>query len=164
MQTPIRHLADVPSALPALERLYCAQWPAWYGPGGPGNARADLEAAAQHGALPLAMVACTAADQVLGCAMLKAKSVGAELGHGPFLAGFVVMPLARRQGVGAALVAAIEAEAARLGFGALFGSTDSAGGILTRRGWRAVGRAPSSRGEMVVYRLAFDRAGAGNRT
>lgn len=164
-QIAITHLADIPNTIPSLGQLFTAQWPSWYGPDGPGDAQADLYAAAQRGALPLAMVACSADDQVLGCAILKAKSVGAELGYGPFLAGFVVAPETRRRGVGNALVDAIEVEAAaQLGFAALFGATDSADSILIRPGWRAIDRAPSSRGAMVIYRLAPDFANQNNTT
>lgn len=149
----ISHLTDTPAAIPALKELFLQEWAAWYGPGGNGDAQIDLTTAAKRNTLPVALVALDSHKRALGCAMLKAQSVGAKLGYGPFLAAFVVRPQARRRGVGSGLVAAIEAVAARLGFSALYGATDSAGGILLRRGWDAIDRAPSSRGDMVIYRL-----------
>ncbi len=149
----VQPLVHVPAARAVLEGLFIKEWAAWYGLSGPGNAAADLLAATQTKALPMAMVATDPQGRALGCAMLKAESVGAELGYGPFLAGFLVDPEMRRRGVGNALVAAVEAKAARMGYDALYGATDSAGGLLLRRGWQAIDHAASSRGDMVIYRL-----------
>ena len=159
----IHPLAEVPSARAPLERLFVREWPAWYGPNGPGCAADDLLAASQTGALPLALLAMDARGGTLGCAMLKAQSVGAERGYGPFLAGFVVAAEARQRGAGTALVAAVEDAAMRLGHTALYGATDSAGGILMRRGWQAIDTTPSSRGEMVIYRLKLRSQSSSDR-
>ncbi len=56
------------------------------------------------------------------------------------------------QGVGTALVKAIEEEAARLGFDSIYTSTDTAMGILERRGWQVFGTTESLRGPLTIYR------------
>ena len=149
----IRRLVDTPAAAPVLAAWFAAEWAPWYGPEGPGDAAADLAACSSREALPICLVALGAADQVLGTAALKAESVGSELGVEPWLAALLVGADHRGRGVGTALIAAIEAEAWRLGFPALYTSTDSAEGLLLRRGWQAIGSSESLRGAVAVYRL-----------
>ena len=115
----IAHLIDAPGAAPVLARWFVAEWGPWYGPGGDGDAEADLAACRVRDALPLCLVALGPGDVVLGTAALRDESVGSELGVGPWLAGLLVAPEHRGRGVGAALVAAIEGEAANLGFAAI---------------------------------------------
>lgn len=90
--------------------------------------------------------------EVLGTAALKSESVGSELGLGPWLAAVLVGKGHRGRGVGMALVKAIEEEAARLGFDSIFTSTDTAKGILERRGWQAYGTTETLRGPATIYR------------
>jgi len=148
----IAYLADVPGVAPVLERWFVAEWAPWYGPDGPGDAKADLTACCNRDELPICLVALSADGEVLGTAALKAESVGSELAAGPWLAAVLVNEAHRGRGIGTALVEAIEAEAARLGFGALYTSTDTAGGILERRAWQAIGDTGSLRGRLTVYR------------
>ena len=149
----IVHLAEAPEAAPTLARWFVAEWAPWYGPGGAGDAEADLAACRSREALPICLVALSDGGDVLGTAALKTDSVGSELGVGPWLAAILVGPAHRRRGVGSALVAAIEGEAARLGFAAIYTSTDAAAAMLERRGWQAFGTTRSLRGPITVYRL-----------
>ena len=147
----IVHLLDVPYCLPRLVDWFIAEWELWYGTEGEGDAGQDLAACGDRDAIPLCLVAMDTDDELLGTAALRAASVGSELGVGPWLAGFLVDPHYRRNGVGTALVAAIEAEADRLGFDAIYVSTDTARGIFERRGWQVCGSASSLRGPVAVY-------------
>lgn len=144
-------LADRPDTARALERWFVEAWPLWYGPGGPGNAHKDIAAARQRDALPLCVVAMGADDTLLGAATLKTDSLGSELGVGPWLAAWLVHPAHRRRGVGTALVAAIEAQAARLGFDALYITTGLADGMLKRRGWEPFGAAQAPGGPIPIH-------------
>lgn len=160
----IRKLADVPSAIPTLVDWFVAEWGPWYGPSGPGDARADLEACCNRDRLPLAVVALGRENLLLGTAAVKHDSLGSELGVGPWLAAMLVEPSHRRRGVGSGLVAAVEQEAARLGYPALFTATDTAIGLLTRRGWQSTGsELPSLRGPVSVLRLSLQTAEASSR-
>ena len=152
MQLDLVHLADAPEWAPALERWYIAEWMPWYGPDGAGDAKADLAACVSREALPICLLALNEDGALIGAAALKAESVGSELGVGPWLAAVLVDAAHRGRGVGRALVEAIEREAARLGFTAIYTSTDTAGRILERRGWRDVGEAQSLRGGVRIYR------------
>jgi len=149
----IVHLADVPDVMPVLERLFVQEWEPYYGATGPGDAARDLAESCQRDELPVALVAIDADGSVAGTAALKPQSIGSEVAPGPWLAAFAVQPDNRRQGVGDALVGAIEGEARRLGLTSIFVSTDAAEGIFKRRGWRRMGAAVSLRGDVAVYAL-----------
>lgn len=157
----IVHLLDVPDAAPVLTRWFVAEWGPWYGPGGAGDAGADLAACRSRDELPLCLVALNPDDTVLGTAALKAVSAGAELGVGPWLAAFLVGPDFRGCGVGTALVAGIEDEARRLGLDAIYVSAGAAESILVRRGWQEFGSTETLRGPVTVYRRGLlDERGA----
>lgn len=147
-------LADRPDLIPALTDWFMAEWGPYYGAGGPGDAAADLRGCLNRDTLPVALVALDADDTLLGTVALKEESVGSALGVGPWLAAFLVAPQHRGRGVGAALVAAIEGEAARLGFAEIYTSTDTAEGILERRGWLPFGATQSLRGPLKIYRFS----------
>jgi predicted N-acetyltransferase YhbS len=151
----ISHLCDLPDLVATLESWFVAEWEPWYGPAGGGDAKADLAACTSHDALPLCLVACDENGALLGTASLKGDSVGSEVGEGPWLAAVLVAAEHQGKGVGSALVAAIEEEASRLGFPAIYTSTDTAMRILERRGWRPVGATQSLRGAVTVYRLGL---------
>ena len=152
--TRIAHLLDAPGAAKTLVRWFEAAWGPWYGPDGPGDAAADLAACQDRDATPLCLVALGADDTVLGTASLRDESAGSDIAEGPWLAAWLVGESHRRRGVGTALAAAIEAEARRLSFPALYVSIDeTTEAMLKRRGWRPIGRTQSLRGPITVYRL-----------
>lgn len=156
----IVYLAEVPEVVPTLARWFVEAWEPWYGDDGAGDAEGDLVASCRRDALPIALVALDESGDVLGTAALKTESVGSEIGQGPWLAALLVGKAHRGQGVATALVAAVEREAQRLGFAALYTSTDVAEGMLRRRGWEAVGATSSLRGAITIYRRQFqDSAG-----
>ena len=101
--------------------------------------------------LPVCMVAIDG-GMAVGTAALKAESVGSELGVGPWLAAVLVPPEHQGQGIGSALVAAIEDVSSHLGFDSIYSSTDSAAGILTRSGWEPYSTTTSLRGPQNVFR------------
>ncbi len=148
----IRHLVDAPSAAPQLERWFIAEWAPWYGPDGEGDAAADLAACVSRDALPLCLVAFDVAGDPTGTVALRARSVGSDVAPGPWLAGLFVAVEHRNRGIGAALIAALETETWRLGFDAVYTSTDAAQSLIRRAGWAEVGVSRSLRGDVTVYR------------
>ncbi len=148
----IVHLLETPKAAPTLVRLFVEEWSPWYGPDGLGDAESDLAACCSRNQLPICLVALDMDDEVLGTAALKSESVGSELGVGPWLAAFLVGKDQQGKGVGTALVEAIEEEAVRLGFKSIYTSTDTAEGVMERRGWHASGSTESLKGPITVYR------------
>jgi GNAT superfamily N-acetyltransferase len=147
----VRHLIDLPDALPVLTRWFVDEWEPYYGLEGPGDAEADLRAAKTKNGLPTCLVAIDNAGDVVGTAALKAESVASHGHLTPWLAAVLVAAEHRRQGVGTALIAAIEDEARRLGFDRLYVATDTAIGIIERRGWVKSDEAETLRGTVGVY-------------
>ncbi len=135
----IRPLAEAAGAMAPLAALMRAEWPDWYGPGGPGTPEADLRARCRKSGLPWGVVA-LGAGMPVGGAALAHVSHGAAAGETPWLVGLVVAPDRRGQGIGSALVAACEAQARAEGFATLFSTTGAARGLLLRRGWRLLRR------------------------
>ena len=151
----IVHVLDVPGSMPTLARWFVEEWSPWYGPGGPGDAEADLAACSSRSELPICLVALNKDNDALGTIALKAESVGSELGVGPWLAALLVGREYRGKGVGKRLVEAIEGEAQRLGFSSIYTSSETDETTMTRRGWRAIGTTASLKGPITVYRRDF---------
>lgn len=115
------------------------EWPSWYGPGGPGDARADLLSFANAaGKLPVGVVALGPDEAPLGVAALKATSVPGPADRFPWATAGYVVPALRRRGLGALLLAALRAEARRLGHPTVYCATATAGSLLIRQGWDLV--------------------------
>lgn len=153
----IAPLADVPEAIPLLTQWFTEEWEPYYGPGGPGDARRDLVECCNRDRLPLALVALDAGGGVIGTAALKPRSLDSHPHLGPWLAALLVPRGRRRERIGSALVAAVENEALRLGFGSLYTGTSRLSGTLRRRGWQARESAPSLRGPVTIFRLELGR-------
>ncbi len=107
----IVHLLEVPEVVPVLVRWFVEEWAPWYGPHGQGDAESDLTACRNREKLPVCLVALHSNGTVLGTASLKRESVGSELGVGPWLAALLVAKDRRSQGIGTALIEAIEQHA-----------------------------------------------------
>lgn len=148
----IRHLLELPGAPAILERWFIEAWGPWYGPGGAGDAKADLAACRSRDAIPICLLALDGDGELLATATLKADSVGGEPGMGPWLAAVLVAEPYQGKGIGTALVKAIEAEAVRMDYSQIYSSTDSAGRILERCGWQACGTTETLRGTATIYR------------
>ncbi|WP_291200462.1 GNAT family N-acetyltransferase [Hyphomonas sp.] len=132
----IHPLRDCAEALAPLAIAFRSEWPNWYGPGGPGDAGADLAAFANpQGVLPVGLVALDAHGVPLGTATLKAAWTP-EFAHlTPWASAGWVRPDLRRHGLGALLVRALAGEARRLGHSHLYCATATAITLLEREGW-----------------------------
>lgn len=114
-----------------------AEWPAWYGPGGRGNARRDLEAFANTATgLPVGVVAIDFDGQACGVAALKATSIPAYAHLSPWAAAGYVLPELRGQGIGALLLAALVTEGRRMGYDNIYCATAGSRSLLQRSGWQ----------------------------
>lgn len=130
-------LARHPEALPVLAAWFESEWPDWYGPGGPGNAEADLLAYAHEGSLPVGIAAfCN--GLLCGVAALKAESIPSHFHLSPWAAAGFVVPSLRGQGIGATLLTALEFEARALGYSRIYCGTATAASLLLRSGWRLI--------------------------
>ena len=142
----IVHLMEKPSVIPILTQWFIEEWTPWYGPKGTGDAKQDLEECSRSDVLPICLIALRKDNTVLGTGALKLKSVGSKRSDGPWMSALLVDKKHRYQGVGTALIEAIELEARKLGFKFVYCSTNTAQSTLQRRGWKTNGTAETLRG------------------
>jgi GNAT superfamily N-acetyltransferase len=133
----IADLADHPAVIPTLAQWFHAEWSYLY----PERTGADVERQiaerAQKTAIPLALVA-LGDDQPVGTVCLKVHDMDTRTDLTPWLAGLYVAAPWRRRGVGAALVAAIEARASELHVPTLYLYTPQSAAFYARLGWRVL--------------------------
>ena len=149
-------LADVMEAISVLARAFTEEWEPYYGARGPGDATGDLTACCNREDIPLALVALDDKAQVLGTAALKPDPIETHRHLGPWLAALLVLPGHRGMGVGTALVTAIEDEARRLQYGAIYTATRKSSRLIT--GWDLVDDGvPTLREPTTIFRRNLPR-------
>ena len=133
MPIEISLLADRPDLIDQLVEGYQDWSPTWYGPGGRGDARADLAARVQRDAIPCGIVAAEGPLAVGTCALAAMRGLHPQA-HQP---GAGLQGLGdgfARQGVASRMVKAAEAQAAALRIGEVRVGTVAAA-IFQRAGW-----------------------------
>ncbi len=139
MDPAIAALAAHPQHLPTVARWIYEQW--WTQV--PGASIATLAARLRENlaqnALPLTLVASSAAGPV-GTVTILEHDVGTERwpGLSPWLAALYVVPEVRRRGVGAALIDAALARAASFAAGSLYLLTSDQQAYYAARGWKVL--------------------------
>ncbi len=151
----IELLADHPEALPMLKDLFESEWEPYYGAEGPGNAETDIKNSANRTELPIAVVALVDGN-VCGTAALKMESVTSYPDYFPWLAGLLVAPEYRRQGIGEQLISKIENLAKQLGYKEIFVGTGENSGMseitLDKRDWKFIDKSDYFVSEASVYK------------
>jgi len=130
----IEPLASHPEVVPALQAWFEAEWPAYYGPDGRGDAWQDLQRYSNAVGLPFGVVAFYDAT-VCATAALKADSLATHAHLSPWVGAAFVRQDMRRRGIGSQLVHALELQAKTMGFDRLYCATSTAEGLLQRLGW-----------------------------
>ncbi|MDN3543305.1 hypothetical protein QWZ02_02435 [Kinneretia asaccharophila] len=171
--SPLRHLRvqplrERPELIPELQAWFQAEWPGYYGPGGPGDARRDLLAYAQPdpAALPLGLVALQTdakgsdgTERLCGFAAIKTEPFAPCPGLGPWAGAALVPQALRRQGIGLLLLQALVSEARALyrhqalHATTLFCATATSDSLMLRAGWRLRERVMHGGGEVRVYEV-----------
>lgn len=134
----ILRLGETPNAVPQLSTLMQDVWPEHYGPEGEGNAEADLKARMGGDEMPLAIVVLDDKDHAVGGGALGSTSFGADEGETPWVIGVCIHPNHRRIGLASQVIAMLEAEANRLGFGQVFSTVSDMSNLMSKRGWHAL--------------------------
>lgn len=125
--------------LPQVAQWFVAEWPGWYGAGGPGDVQADVAAfAASEHLLPVGIVALDERALPVGIGALKAASIPVRSDLSPWAAAGFVVPERRGRGIGALLLQALVAHAHELGFAHAHCGTRSAETLLARAGWHRI--------------------------
>ncbi len=128
-------LTDHTDVIPTLVDWYLLEWEPFYGPAGPGDARADLESRCNREGIPAGLVAMEA-DQVVG---VVALDLDTATNLTPSVVGLLVRHDQRGRGIATSLLQAAESLAKRLGFSRLYVSTTALGELLQRTGWHRYG-------------------------
>jgi GNAT superfamily N-acetyltransferase len=135
-----------------LASWFRQEWPAWYGPGGPGNAEADMRAfASSDSKLPVGLLALRDGEPV-GVGALKPESLPTHRHLTPWAAAGFVLPAYRGQGVGAMLLAALVRHASDLGYATVYCGTASAINLLRRSGWCELERIEYEGEQLAIFR------------
>jgi GNAT superfamily N-acetyltransferase len=139
-----RHLASM------MAQAFIMEWPGYYGPGGEGDAPADVHACCHKDRLPIGLVAVDV-GRFRGAAILRSKTEShAHLG--PWLTALMVVPAHRQQGIGTRLIGAAERLAFDLGYDNLYARTGTAVPLFTRLGWDAFDTITSGNQSLTVFR------------
>jgi GNAT superfamily N-acetyltransferase len=153
---PLRRRPDV---CDFFARCFEVEWPDWYGPRGRADAKSDLlEFANSTGALPVGVIALDDEASPVGIAALKSTSIDSYTHVGPWATAGYVIPSRRREGIGGLLLAALLAEAHRLGFSETYCATASAVSLLEREGWIKIDTVNHDGGTQFIFRTVIPRA------
>jgi N-acetylglutamate synthase-like GNAT family acetyltransferase len=133
-------LAEHPERIGELARLHQPQWQAAH----PGWCISDWEkefhrhahSQDQRRSLPCTLLALDENGMLLGSASLVEDDMNGTVALSPWLANVLVLPAARGQGVGAALMTAIEDRASAQGHRTLYLFTEDQQALYERRGWQ----------------------------
>jgi len=156
MELSTAYLADHPNALPVIEEWFKSEWPDWYGPEGPGDARSDLLSYATRDALPVGVVGFVG-DAPVGLVVLKATSISGRPDLAPWASTGLVHSDYRRRGFGAKLLSALEEVAVELGYDSIYCGTAAAALLLERSGWTYVEHSEAEGQHLAVYKKSLLR-------
>jgi GNAT superfamily N-acetyltransferase len=153
----IRPLADCPSVPATLAEWH---WPEWVSASTDGTLAGLRERLASWttSSVPCILVAFRDDEPVGSVALLSHDMEEPEPRFAaltPWLSGLFVVPRARRQGAGSALVVACERRAKSLGHDSLFLYTGAAERFYAGRGWETIGRAKYDGDEVAVMRATL---------
>ena len=151
----IELLADHPEAIAVLKSLFESEWEPYYGTSGSGDAETDIKYSANRTELPIAVVAIFDGN-ICGTAALKMESVTTYPDFFPWLAGLLLAPEYRRQGIGEQLIIEIEKLAKQLGYEEIYVGTGEKSGMseitLDKRNWKFIGKSEYFVSEVSVYK------------
>ena len=140
--------------LPLLAGWFEVQWPDYYGAGGRGDAKRDLQAYANLDGLPYGVVAFHV-GAACGVAALKGDSIASHAHLQPWAAAGLVRADSRGRGIGAQLLLALEDRARGMGFSRIYCATNTAERLLLRLRWRLMERIAHDGEVLDLYEKAF---------
>jgi GNAT superfamily N-acetyltransferase len=154
----IRPLADSPTVAATIAEWH---WPEWVSASIDGTfdgLRERLGSWTERNGVPCILVAFQSDEPVGSVALVSHDMDEPEPRFAaltPWLGGLFVVPHARRQGAGSALVVACERQAALLGYTSLYLYTGTAEHFYAQRGWETIAEAEYDGDEVAVMRTTL---------
>lgn len=149
----IAFLADHPETIPALAKLFRAQWSKHYADWTQAEIEQDFLEDTSRDRLPCRLVAFED-DQLAGTIILREQNhVAPE--YQPELGGLLVVESHRGHGIGTELVRAGMKLASDLEYETVYATTVSAVGILERLGWEFVKTISHDDEQLALYRCTL---------
>ena len=150
----VEPLARHRGLIPLVARWFIAEWPAWYGPEGPGDVAEDLEAfAASERLLPIGYLVFQG-ELPVGAGALKATSIPSHSHLSPWAAAGFVLPEHRGKGIGSLMLQELVAKAHQLGYERVYCGTSTSESLLVRAGWSAVGATQLEGKDLTIFASA----------
>jgi GNAT superfamily N-acetyltransferase len=131
----IAYLADHHDVIPILAQWFYQEWAYLYPDRTIEDVKRLIGERTNKNRIPVALVA-FAGKELLGTVCLKIHDMDTRLDLTPWLAGLYVSAPRRRQGIGAALVSAIEKKANELSIKKLYLYTLESEGFYLHLGWQ----------------------------
>ncbi len=147
----VEPLARHPQVLPELAAWMRAEWTAWYGPNGPGDAMVDLQRYAASETRLLVGLVAFRDGELAGLCALKDDVLPPVPELGPWAGAGLVGPGFRGQGIGAALLRAVTELARSLGWANIYCATATSRTLLEREGWLALQSAELHGTAVTIY-------------
>ncbi len=143
MEWSIARLAEYPRYIETVAEWQFNEWGALNSDATLAAWMDDLRECATAAGIPTTFLAlsATADNELLGTASLVTSDMETRTDLSPWLAGVFVRPQSRAQGIGAALVQHVVAEAEGLGIARLYLYTHASRTFYERLGWRAIEQA-----------------------
>ena len=153
MPIEIEPLSSRLEPLPLVTQWFESEWPAYYRGGGGVSAKADALSYARPAGLPRGFVAISA-GRPCGFAALKSEPFPSHPHLAPWAGAAYVSPPLRRNGIGRALLSAVEAEAVAQGHTHVYCATGTSASLLERAGWRLLEQVEHEGNNVGIYEKA----------
>ncbi len=147
-------LAAAPFAIPILARWLHAEWGYYHERDSVERRFGELSGRLRDDGIPLTFVALEQGEPI-GTASLTADDMETRPELKPWLASVLVTPTARGRGVGSALVQAVVAKAAELGYRILYLYTEDQMALYARLGWELHERTSYYSHDVTIMRIAL---------
>jgi GNAT superfamily N-acetyltransferase len=152
LRVQVHPLSSHPELRPTVQRWFTEEWPSYYDSSA--RAATDVLAYSKAEGLPRGFVA-VLDGLPCGFAALKSESFPSHPELGPWAGAAYVPPELRRRGIGAALLAVVEAEAAFQGHKFVYCATGTSASLLQRAGWKLLEQVAHEGQNVGVYEKAL---------
>jgi predicted N-acetyltransferase YhbS len=149
----IAYLADHPEVIPTLAEWFQSEWSEYYAQRTLADIAQDFQADLNRNELPIRLVAFLDGELV-GTIVLRESISETHPEYRPGLGGLYVAKAQRGSGIGTELVRAGMSLAQRMGYQAIYATTNAARGIVEHLQWEQIGSELHNGEQIALYRYA----------